>query len=164
MVAGQGADPHAGAGVRALSGKHLVHAADLFPAQAPHGQRRYGLRRSLDAEIRYESGGGRSLYRSPGQRRRAGYEGRTPQCHRATAAAVRPDRSPERGQHAVRILGRKDARHRAGALRKEARHLSPHGEPLHSAGRVRRNKPRCWPRSPVIRVSAIRPPTCRAGS
>ena len=153
MVAGPGADPYAGAGVWALSGKHLVHAADLFPAQTPHGQRRYGVRRSLDAEIRHESGGGRSLYRSPGQRRRKGYKGRTPQCDRTTAAAVRPDLAPERGQHAARILGRKDARHRAGALRKEARHLSPHGEP-----------PRCWPRSPAIRVSANRPPTCRAGS
>ena len=141
MVAGPGADPYAGAGVWALSGKHLVHAADLFPAQTPHGQRRYGVRRSLDAEIRHESGGGRSLYRSPGQRRRKGYKGRTPQCDRTTAAAVRPDLAPERGQHAARILGRKDARHRAGALRKEARHLSPHGEPLHSAGRVRGDRP-----------------------
>ena len=141
MVAGQGADPHAGAGVRALSGKHLVHAADLFPAQAPHGQRRYGVRRPLDAEIRYESDGERGLYRSQGQRRRAGYEGRASKSDRTTAAAVRPDLAPERGQHAARILGRKDARHRAGALRKEARHLSPHGEPLHSAGRVRGDHP-----------------------
>ena len=52
--------PYAGAGVRALSGKYLVHAADLFPAQTPHGQRRYGVRRPLDAEIRYESDGERA--------------------------------------------------------------------------------------------------------
>ena len=158
MVAGAGADPHAGSGVRALSGKHLIHAADLFPAQTPHGQRRYGVRRPLDAEIRHESGSGRSLYRSPGQRRRADYKGRTSQCNRATAAAVRPDRSPKRGQHAAWILGRKDARHRAGTLRKEAHHLSPHGEPLYSARCVRGDSPAV---GLALRPYGFRPSGCR---
>ncbi len=170
IAAGRGAwslgrvqTPYAGAGVRALSGK--IPRSRRRPISGSNSTRPKTLRRSPSSRRRNTIRKRRrtGLYRSQGQRRRAGYEGRASKVTEQPPLLYDLTSLQKEANTRHRILGRKDARHRAGALRKEARHLSPHGS-RYIPQDVFEEITRCWPRSPAIRVSAIRPPTCRAES